>query len=469
MKKNIIIGGGLTGLFSALLLAEKFNLKNIIILESTPLIGGAYRGVNFDENHYFDYGPHLYYESSNLEVNKLMLSIMDDKEWLFLEKNDKDIPGIFYQNNLQEHSHYIDLRKEKKYKKYLSDLFNNFNKNKNKNFVTAEDYFQNKFGKYITKSLLKKILLKLWGTNLKKLDPMIAKIVSMDRIIAFDEELMLDLMYTRLIRNNLAYPNQFNFPSDKRTLSQRGVYPKKYGFFQVIDALEKRLLVHGIKIYTSVDIKSFHTQSNQIQSITLILKETSKELIIENINHIHTTIDFLHIANYLKLKNNQDKDIPKQVVYVFLKVKKKPKMGKLYYFYVYDDKYHTFRVTNYANYCESAYLNQEYPLCMEIHFNPKHDVSNINFVELGILELIKMGVIECKKDITYSNYKYFQYGFPSFTLKNKKIAFSNRKKISDRKIINLTLGGISLDKDLFFLHDILDDSYKTLIERFSNE
>ena len=152
MRTNVILGGGFTGLFSALVLSEKFNLKDIIVIEASPYVGGAYRGIKFDENQYFDYGPHLYYESCNEEVNELVLSVMKNEDWKFLEKNDKDIPGIFYQNNLQEYSHYIDLRKEKKYKKCLSDLFINFDKNKNHESLSANEYFQNKFGKGIKES-----------------------------------------------------------------------------------------------------------------------------------------------------------------------------------------------------------------------------------------------------------------------------------------------------------------------------
>jgi hypothetical protein len=80
-----------------------------------------------------------------------------------------------------------------------------------------------------------------------------------------------------------------------------------------------------------------------------------------------------------------------------------------------------------------------------------------------------MKVISSKEDVTYSNYQYFKYGFPQFTLNNKKIISANRNRINNEKINNLTLGGIGLDKDLFFLHDVLDDSFITLKERFFNE
>ena len=59
MRTNVILGGGFTGLFSALVLSEKFNLKDIIVIEASPYVCGAYRGIKFDENQNFDYGPHL--------------------------------------------------------------------------------------------------------------------------------------------------------------------------------------------------------------------------------------------------------------------------------------------------------------------------------------------------------------------------------------------------------------------------
>jgi protoporphyrinogen oxidase len=369
MSANVILGGGFTGLFSALLLVEKYKQKNVVIIESSNQIGGAYNSCFLEKNRYFDFGPHLVYESENDEINQLIISLMNDDQWLFLEKNEKDIPGLYYNGALQEHSHYIDIRTldNTLYHECIADLFINLDHKSNEKSKdhSAEEYFINKFGKIITNTAIKKIIKKLWGKDLNSIDWFVAKLVSMDRVVAFSEETMLDLMKAEKIRERIAYPNQYTFPSEKRSSKQRALYPKEFGFFRIIDALKKRLEEQGVKIYMSTSIESLNVIDNKIKSISFLKNNTTEIDSIDDIRHIHSTIDLVHITKYLNIKYEKPKlDEHRKVAYVFLSLKSRPEMGKLYYFYVFDEKFKTFRVTSYANYCNDAAKNGEYPVCV---------------------------------------------------------------------------------------------------------
>ena len=62
MKKAVIIGGGLAGLFSANLLIQKGFKVNII--ENSKQLGGLISSIKF-KKYYFDHGSYIAQETTN--------------------------------------------------------------------------------------------------------------------------------------------------------------------------------------------------------------------------------------------------------------------------------------------------------------------------------------------------------------------------------------------------------------------
>ena len=69
MKKAVVIGGGLAGLFSAYLLIQKgYTVK---IIENSKQLGGLISSVKF-KDYYFDHGSHIAQETTNKKVNQIL-------------------------------------------------------------------------------------------------------------------------------------------------------------------------------------------------------------------------------------------------------------------------------------------------------------------------------------------------------------------------------------------------------------
>ena len=55
---NIVVGGGITGIFSAYLLKSLYPEKNVVIIENDNELGGLLKSKCYKEYGKFDFGVH---------------------------------------------------------------------------------------------------------------------------------------------------------------------------------------------------------------------------------------------------------------------------------------------------------------------------------------------------------------------------------------------------------------------------
>ena len=331
----------------------------------------------------------------------------------------------------------------------------------------AKEFFIKRFGEPITEELFEPALNKLWGIPAEKLHPAITRIILMDRLILFEKDSLEDLMKSDKIRSRIAIPDQMDLDLSYRN-SQRGLYPKSFGMFNVVNALEKKLKHSNVKILKNANLKSINFSNSKIQSITL--NHENKDIKIDDIELVHSTISPLILSqffNYTIDKKSYDKPLNQN--YVYLLIKEKPNMGDLYYYYSFQKGMKTYRVTNYASYCPDAIRKNDtkypnsWPLCIELHYKEK-EINESLILKDAIEELITTGVIENKNDVLFSEV-YSAGGVPLLTKNNCKIASDAYFNLENLKIGNLLLGCQLPEKGIFFLHDVLNHT-KNLIKSY---
>jgi hypothetical protein len=128
----------------------------------------------------------------------------------------------------------------------------------------------------------------------------------------------------------------------------------------------------------------------------------------------------------------------------------------LYYFYVFDQGFSTFRVTNYSAYCPDAINEKGYPVCVCLWLDK--DLTEDEMIQLAISELKKMSVIDDSYKVNFAKPE-FTNGFPKMTVANISLMDALRDKISELKIENLNTVGILSRKGLFYLTEILVDAF----------
>jgi len=457
VKKIVIIGGGLGGLYSALKLSET-SKYDITILDSSAQFGGSYGSYTYEDGALFDYGIHVIYEAMNEDVDKTLRDIIPTSEWNFLVGNKKDIAGTYYKGKLQEYSHYIDIRSQESqiHQKAIGSFFNNI-ENEKIEATNVYEYLTNRFGKYITDTIHEDVLQKLYSDNGKNLHLMVSKIVPLERVILYSEEFVKDLMGSSYIRNKIAYPDQLNFDESLKS-KQRGLYPKQFGMQgyvnRIVDLLKKR----GVKLISSVQIENINKSEDKINSIEYIHDDRTDT--IDNISHLHWAIPEESVARFFDF-NISEKDKPKHLYYIHLYTNQKPKMGKLYYFYILDKGFSSFRISSYYNYCTDAKTNDGlYPICMEMHFDKEQDKKSL-FIQAK-KELLSLNVVDKDDNIVYINTPSKSSVFPVPTLKNTKITKDADNHIQSLGIKNMTYTGVCPEKELFFLHDILLENFNQI-------
>jgi len=473
MKNTTIIAG--SGL-SALLLArmiKKYRDPNadIVIVEREDVIGGQYGSFNYGANGYFDIGMHIYYESMIPEIDDLFTDLLEKDDWNILEGNYKDIQGLFYNGKLQTATPCVDLRNlpKEQWEKYVTSIFQAIKEEDTKQPLrensSAYDVLLRHFGKVVTDEIFVPVLEKLYLTHPDKLDELATLFTPLARVALFDEAVMLDLMKSDAIRSRICYPNQLTLPAYRKN-DYRGFYPKKFGMFLVLEKLRSVLEEQGVRFLTSSTITNLEIEQQIVKSVTITGKDKQEENF--KVKELFWTAGLPSLAIALKINLSDVVNDKKHTesMYVNLLVDKKPKMDRLYYFFCFDKGYRSFRVTNYSNYCPAAATDKGYPICVEFWAQPGDSKEEKDITDLCIKELKSFGVIDDSYTISFSKVeKLTGVGFPLPSVTN----MSNMKEIGNRVkkegIKNIIPTGVLSERNVFFIKDVLMDSYKKVIDK----
>ena len=238
----VVVGGGLTGLMSALKLRQKYPDGRILIIEKSEQIGGKYGSLKYPGGVRFDNGMHVIYESCNPEVDSLYREVMPESEWNIYENNEKDIAGLFFNGHLQNYSHYVDLRTFSSDARagFIGSLFENLKDNREANRSSAMDFLRSQFGGEVVETVHRPLLKMMYGVDPECLDVFATKVTALERVILFDPETMLDLMKSGNLRSRLAFPDQLNLPPIREN-TQKALYPKRFGMETFIEKFRNYL------------------------------------------------------------------------------------------------------------------------------------------------------------------------------------------------------------------------------------
>lgn len=463
-KSIVIAGAGICGLMLAWHLRKKYPSKPIFIFDNSSNIGGKYKTFNYDNNVKFDVGMHVIYESCISEIDVIYREILEEKDWNIYSDNEKDIAGLFFNNKLQNYSHYIDLRPfiNDSKKNYVSDFFKNLNNITRKEPINAESFLIHQFGQKIYNDFHKQILRSMYGVIPKKLSNLAIKLSALERIILFDKDPVLELIKSKVIKNRIAYPDQLNLPF-KRDNDQKALYPRKFGMDTFIDQFKKKLIKNNVKIILNAKLASIKTLKSQITNCSLQVNNSYIDL---KVDQFISSVGWAPISGALNIKPMLKYDKNRNLIIVNLAFNQRVILEKLYYFYCYDKNFATFRVTNYGNYCPNANKENYYPISVELW----PDKAGLNFdhmteediIKLTISELHKFQIITKKHKLVFYKSEFFLNSLPTPTIRNFKNLEIIKNKILDRELNNLTVTGLLSEKNLFFLPDILKDAFEKI-------
>jgi len=447
MKKKIaiVVGGGIAGIISSLLIKKKFD--DVYLIEQNKKIGGLFCSNTNNLGLTFDYGSHFLRGTGINELDEIILDGISEKNWLTLG-NLKG--GGYYRSKLNSQTPFLDTRllPEEIYKKGIKEILDI--KKENTKAHNLKDQLHSIFGKTFTDYIFEPIIKKKYfDCDLEKLSTNTHKSFGLDKILAFSPE------ETREKKKQRIFDEKFSFHSSQEGHSDlQNYYPKKDGIELWINLLKAKLDAANIKIKAGANISNIFHSNGEVQSITL----SDGDKI--NCSKIIWTINPILFSKYCKLITKDELSGPPKKVFTSLHhfAFDKSFLTDVQYVACHEPSLDSYRVTLYPNI--QRIKNKFFHLTTEVILPKNIDVLKLQKKILSELSL--MGIVSKKANLLYKHSEYLTAGYPLPTIElNSKIEKSvkmAREKIGNVVFIGRASGGT------FITGSILSNAYKTIKE-----
>lgn len=157
--KNLILGGGLSGLATAYFLGD----MDYLILEKEDTPGGYCRTIP-NKRYVWDFAGHFYHFKTE-KYKKIFLSLVEQDQIVKQKKNTK----IFYRDKLIDYPFQTNIHELEK-GEFIECLYDLYFRDMDVEYADFLGMLYAKFGKAITEKFLRPYNEKLYATDLRKLD-----------------------------------------------------------------------------------------------------------------------------------------------------------------------------------------------------------------------------------------------------------------------------------------------------------
>lgn len=156
--KNLIIGGGISGLTLAYYLKDDY-----LILEKESEVGGYCRTIK-NPTYIWDFAGHFYHFKTD-EMKQLFLSLVEPEQII----TQKKVTKIYYGDKLVDYPFQMNIHQLEK-QDFIDCLYDLYFKTEKEDYDNFLDMLYGKFGQSIVEKFLKPYNEKLYAIDLTKLD-----------------------------------------------------------------------------------------------------------------------------------------------------------------------------------------------------------------------------------------------------------------------------------------------------------
>lgn len=464
MKNCIIVGGGLCGLFSAILLADKFD--QVTLIEASDTCGGLLKSVKDDAGVVYDQGTHIPNTTMIPEIDDILFGPESEREKYWNNLGALKT-GNYFAGDWDLNTQVIDTRKLPAdiYQRGIVELLNLTNESEAEDIVS---YLNQTIGPTFTKSIAAPLCRKLYGEHVDLNQLMTNSSVSyfgLSRVLALTPEVTNKLKELPAFDNKLAYHNQADFQSrlnKDNTEECIYYYPKKGQGVQFwIDHLIQQAVDKGVTFLNNESISKINYSGDKITSV--ILKNSPKELPCDFLYWSAPPVIALLAAGIPPYSDGTNQKPVFKTANIFHFSFDKPITNtESYYVWNWDLNAKSFRVTLLPNLRLDDNDKNIYNLTIEA----LSDVDDSESVtpELMLTELKEMGLIADNAKVTSSLRQTVHNTFPVPTFAFGKSVKGNYQKLNN-KFDNIMISGRFSGKQ-WFHGDVIKAAYHDIHAKF---
>lgn len=452
----VFVGASMVSMMLALHMKKNLGDKRkMVIIDKAKEVGGLYRSFKYDNGVDFDYGVHMYTETTNQVIDQLFIDILGEDAWEYCSGLRRDLSGTFYDEKLQQHTPFVDLRAlpEAKKEEYIESLRASAGNDINPNvYKTAKDFLTAKFGPLLYEEVFKPILVSHYRKDPAELDPMATHVIPVGRVVLHDEEEVEKFMGDETLRTRIAFPDQFSLPPCYLRPG-RLIYPKEYGMYKVVDKLVFDLESYGVEFLVETGVDSMKVEAKKCTEL-VVSTDRDEKICFNNIAKLFWNGGYPVLGRYLGLETQTQKPEFIRAAFVNMLLDKAPNVGELYYLYNFKPDSHIFRLVNYFNYCPASVTDKGYPICASTWL---HDYEG-DVGELVLKELRETGIITDHK-VNFMKIEAVERGFPNLTVDMVSAIDSLRNEFRNAEYSNIEVIGMLAEKGHFYLTEALEYAF----------
>ena len=458
MKDCIVVGGGLCGLFSAILLADKCD--SVTLIESAENCGGLLKSVTDNNNVVYDQGTHIPNTTGHQAIDDILFgdATFIKENWLTIN----DLPsGSFFNGHWNLANQSVDIRHlpEQNYKQAVFELVSQDQPSDAENI---EDYLRETLGNTITDKVSLPIVAKLYGNNVDAHQLQRQSSVNyfgITRVLALGEESSKALKSSAVFDNKLSFHNQEDYDAQLRqqNISKPTYYYPKNG--QGIEFWVEHLLnqakAKGVNIITSEFVSQIAHQQGKVTEITL---GKSKQCLPCDLLYWSAPPVFGLKAAGMQASAHKAEFRTANIFYFNFD---KPLTNQVAPFlWNWHPSHKTFRITLYPNLREQD--NGHYNMSVEVVSAPEE--ANDITEEMILQEIQEMGLIAKGSTLTSSYRQTINNTFPVPTFDFAKATTENYLAFTEQ-FDNVIVSGRFSGKQWFHA-DVLTSAYQEISKRF---
>jgi protoporphyrinogen oxidase len=451
--KIVIAGGGIAGLFAALVVKVSKPDADVVVVESEKQLGGllseiTHGGVNFDT------GVHTFYETGMPEVDSLLFSVIPYGGWNKLTGLQRDIGGIFQDGSLNHGNSYLNFLslEESELDSLQKSFIKNFNATRELDSRNAYNYLESKFGSEIVNKGLSQYITKFTGSDAHTISASVTSILPLSRVNLFSEEIHGERIYDRDWNSRISYPDQRRLPASIIP-SRSAYYPSKYGTQLYINALVAKLKSLGVDFQTNSKILS--VSNSKLSTSNGI--ECEFDLCLWAIHPMVLT----RLMGIVFQENPKIDAAPMKTAIVSYLIKSEPKMGDLYYAYDATPGHLSHRFSSPINFCSESKVGNFFRFTNEVVYHT--ELSDVQIKERSSQELIEMGIFK-NEDIQACYVNRISGGYPNLNAESSSSLQTHLRNGLENLPSSILPIGIMSEPNLFFQNDVLVNVYNKLQE-----